>query len=115
LPCRDFQNVVVIPIYSTDGIPTADARPIDQAWPVWVDHDEIGAGLDHLAQQAAHRGAHAIIALKISTYWLGGRNVQNLVPRARHVLFGTAVMLRPLPPENGDPQASAERTEAPVP
>ncbi|MEU9019368.1 hypothetical protein [Actinomadura sp. NPDC048394] len=55
----------MIPIYTTDGIPTADAPPIDQAWPVWVDHDEIGAGLDHLAQQAVHRGAHAIIALKV--------------------------------------------------
>jgi len=87
----------VIPIYTTEGIPVADASPIEQAWPVWTDHDDIGMGLDHLAHLAMHRGAHAIIALKINTYWIAGGSVQGFVPRARHVLLGTAVLLSQQP------------------
>ncbi|MFI0355282.1 hypothetical protein [Actinomadura sp. 9N407] len=83
----------MIPIYTTDGVPLANSGPIEEAWPVWIDSDSIGPGLDQLAHLARQRNAHAIVALKITTYWLSGGNVQDYIPRARHVLFGTAVTL----------------------
>lgn len=82
----------MIPIYTTDGVPIANAGPVERAWPVWTDEAEIGHGLDRLAYQAAQQGAHAIAALKITAYWvpagdtysMPGRTVQDLIPRARH-------------------------------
>ncbi|TYK50686.1 hypothetical protein [Actinomadura decatromicini] len=77
----------MIPIYTTDGVQTAGAGPVEQAWPVWCENTEIGNGLDELAKSAAQRGAHAIIALRISTYF------NSYVTRTKHVLLGTAVIL----------------------
>lgn len=66
----------MIPICTTDTVPVAGCGPVEQAWPVWTDHTEIGSGLDHLAHLAAQRGAHAFIALKITTYWISGGSVR---------------------------------------
>ncbi|WP_067800147.1 hypothetical protein [Actinomadura formosensis] len=106
----------MIPIYTTDGVPIANAGPVERAWPVWTDEAEIGHGLDRLAYQAAQQGAHAIVALKITAYWvpagdtylMPGRTVQDLIPRARHVLFGTAVLLGAPEPSPHHVPASGE-------
>ncbi|MFC4913016.1 hypothetical protein [Actinomadura gamaensis] len=79
----------MIPIYTTDTIPVdASVGNVLQAWPEWVNEvDDIGRGLDQLAQKAAGRGAHAIVGLQICSFWSESR------VRATHSLVGTAVML----------------------
>ncbi|MFC4910202.1 hypothetical protein [Actinomadura gamaensis] len=79
----------MIPIYTTDTIPiAASAGTVLQAWPAWVNEvDDIGRGLDQLAQDAAGRGAHAIVGLRISSFWSESR------VRVKHSLVGTAVVL----------------------
>ncbi|MFC4054507.1 hypothetical protein ACFOY4_32865 [Actinomadura syzygii] len=79
----------MIPIYTTDGVPTAGAGPIEQAWPVWCENSDVGNGLDELAKSAVQRGAHAIIALRINSYF------NSHYIRTKYVLVGTAVILAP--------------------
>ncbi|XVQ11622.1 hypothetical protein ACQP1W_03295 [Spirillospora sp. CA-255316] len=81
----------MIPIYTTDTVPVTGAGAVQQAWPVWAEADEIGRGLDLLAQSATARGAHAIIGLKLTFQDPSSAPGWSQAPR--YVFLGTAVAL----------------------
>ncbi|MFC5186018.1 YbjQ family protein [Actinomadura harenae] len=78
----------MIPIYTTDTVPTATGPvAVLHAWPVWVNaSDNISRGLDALAQSAARGGAHAIVGMRISSFAGDGLGIM-------HSFVGTAVVL----------------------
>jgi hypothetical protein len=81
----------VIPIYTTDTVPIATAGVVQQAWPVWTEADQIGRGLDLLAQSAMTRGAHAVIGLKL--IFQDPTSSMGFSRAPRYLFFGTAVTL----------------------